>query len=300
MNNSNLLGIFYGLMFSILWGFGNVCIKTQTGKLSALGINAIRSLFGSLFYLLVFLITGGWSEFLSFSTNTWIALAITVLIGNFLAESFFFASMKFAPISQVTPIYWTYPAITALLAWIFLGETFTWMTMVGILLVVIGVGNLGSNKEKKVELKSTNSKKGFFLAIASALLWGVGATVMKVGVDGGDPKAVTAVLVFMNTIILFFLPIQFPKIVSLLVKDSSFRINLAIAGMVGGSGFAALFYVLAVRSIGAGQAAVVGATTPLFSMLFAFLFYKETIAPKSILGAILIFVGISLMVTFGH
>jgi drug/metabolite transporter (DMT)-like permease len=300
MNTSNLFGIFYGLMFSILWGIGNVCLKTQAGKLSPLGMNAIRSLFGCLFFLLLFIFTGGWSEFLAFSIKTWIALVLTVLIGNFFAESLFLASMKYAPISQVTPIYWTYPAITTLLAWIFLGEKLTWLTIVGIVLVVIGVSNLGIN-EGNNENQITKSKKGIFLAVACALAWGVGATVMKVGVVGGDPKAISAMLVVLNTIFLFFFPIQFPKTLSLIVKDSNFRINIAIAGMIGGSGFAALFYVLAVGSIGAGQAAVLGATSPLFSTLIAGFFLKETIPPKSILGSILIFIGVSLNVfNLGH
>jgi uncharacterized membrane protein len=41
--------------------------------------------------------------------------------------------------SKILPINTSYPVLTAIVAWLFLGETMNWMIAVGIVLVVVGI-----------------------------------------------------------------------------------------------------------------------------------------------------------------
>jgi drug/metabolite transporter (DMT)-like permease len=81
--------------------------------------------------------------------------------------------------------------------------------------------------------------------------------------------------------------------------DKQFLTNIAIAGFIGGMGLTSLFYVWTVREIGAGKAAVLGATAPLFTALLAFLLIKETLNRNTMIGILLVVLGVSINV-FPH
>jgi drug/metabolite transporter (DMT)-like permease len=300
MNNSYLLGIFYGLLSSMTWAIGIVCLKTQIAKAAPLSINFVRSGFGCIFYLVAFLITGEWRELTGFETLPLIMIFATVLIGGILGESLYISSMRFGSVSRVTPIFWSYPVITTFLAGIFLGEQLTWFALLGAIFVVIGVGLISSKEELKD--KNNTSERVWMatlLAIGSAFAWGIGTTIIKISVEGGSPLAVSALMVWVNTIVLLFLPIHIPRTISLLNLDKQFLTNIAIAGFIGGMGLTSLFYVWTVREIGAGKAAVLGATAPLFTALLAFLLIKETLNRNTMIGILLVVLGVSINV-FPH
>lgn len=295
MTEHTLLGVGYGLLSAFLWGIGSVALKPQVGKLGPLGIIAGRSLFGCLFYLIAFAIRGDWSELSALGWKPLLALLFTVLIGFILAEGLFMASLKRAPVSQVTPIFWSYPVITSLLAWLALGEKLSLLMVAGALLVVAGVSLVSLDTRVADPLAdSKHTRQGLLMAVGSALMWGVGGAVVKVGVVGGSALAVSAWLIWINMLFLSILPSKLPRLFHLFASDSRFLLSIAVAGMIGGPGFANLFYVLSVSAIGAGQAAVLGATAPLFTALLAILFLKERFDYRQIAGTCLVVIGVAL------
>lgn len=297
MNNPAIQGIIYGLLFSTLWAAGMVALKTQSEKLSALSMNFSRSVFGSIFYIGAFLITGRWQDLSTIDLIPLLAIFLTVLIGYFLAETLYLSSVRLAGVSRVTPIYWSYPVVTTLLAWHFLGEDLTWIMLIGAIVAVVGVGLISAKGESERQVvDSKSARKGIMLAVGSALGWGVGAAIMKISITGSAPLAVSGVLIWANTLLLSFLPIHIRQTVSLIINDKRFLTNLAFAGIIGGNGLVNFFYVLAVDAIGAGKAAVICATSPLFTTLIAFFFIGETLNRRSLLGMILIVVGVTMNV----
>ena len=139
MTDPTILGAIYGLLFSITWSIGTIGLKTQAGKSTPLGINFGQSLFGCVFFLLFYLITGRWNEIFTFGPYQVIALTLTVLVGYLLGEYLYLSSMKYARVSLVTSIYWTYPIITTVLAWLFLDEGLTWISLAAAAIAVTGV-----------------------------------------------------------------------------------------------------------------------------------------------------------------
>ncbi len=300
MLKPTLLGSLSALGSALVWGLGNVCIKTQSGKMPPLALNAFRSAFGSLFFLMAVFLAGKQGELLAFDILPLAALALTVLFGFIASDTLFFKSMEHAGISRVFPIMASYPIFTVFLARLFLDEALTWPMLVGALLLVIGAGLLGSQEPSPPGENSVSSdrdlKKGIALAVVSSACWGVAAVLLKVGVRGGDPLPASALLAWGTSLVLLAFPIPWARMLSLARDDFRFLGMVAVAGFFGGTGLAALLYVVAVDMVGAGRASVLTSTSPLFTAAIAVLFLHEAVTRRVTLGTILTVVGVSLVV----
>ena len=72
---------------------------------------------------------------------------------------------------------------------------------------------------------------------------------------------------------------------------------LGVAGLVGGTGIANLLFISAIHLIGAPRAAIVTASSPIFSAVLAGIFLKERISWLSALGILIITIG-TMIVSF--
>jgi drug/metabolite transporter (DMT)-like permease len=295
-----LLGTLGALVSALLWGLGNVCIETQAGKMPSLALNAFRSAFGSLFFLLALLLPGKQGELLAFDILSLAALALTVLFGYIASDTLFFKSLEYVDVSRAFPIVASYPIFTVFLAWFFLDETLTWHIMVGTPLVIMGAGLLGAQEPsppgENLALPDRRVKKGITLAVVSSACWGVAATIIKVGVREGDPLAASALMAWGNSLLILAFPIPWARVFSLARHDFRFLGMVAVAGFLGGSGLASLLYVVAVASIGAARAAVLTSTSPLFTAAMAMLLSHELITRRVAVGTVLTVVGVCLVV----
>jgi drug/metabolite transporter (DMT)-like permease len=70
---------------------------------------------------------------------------------------------------------------------------------------------------------------------------------------------------------------------------------VALGGILG-MGLGGLLYIAAVQDAGAGKAAILSATSPLFALPLAMLFLAERVTPRLMAGTLVSIVGISLVV----
>jgi len=71
--------------------------------------------------------------------GAWVVVLLGGIISVLLAQSFYFKALQSGDVGQIIPIVGAYPLVSALLAFLFLGETLTIAKTGGIILVVIGV-----------------------------------------------------------------------------------------------------------------------------------------------------------------
>lgn len=301
MCSQTLLGIFSALGSGLLWGLGSVCIKTQSRKMTPVALNGLRSAFGSLFFIMAVVAIGKQGELFAFEIPHLVALTLTLLFGFIISDTLFFKSIEYIDISRAFPIVASYPIFTVFLARLFLDEALTWPMLLGTFLVVIGAGLLESQElppsGKSSALRIRDLKKGIGLAVVSSVCWGVAAVLLKVGLRGGDPLAAAALLAWGTSLVVLVFPIPWRRALSLAKDDRRFLSMVAVAGFLGGSGLAALLYVVAVDVIGAGQASVLTSTSPLFTVAIAVIFLHEVITRRVTLGTILTVLGVSLVVS---
>ncbi len=136
--------------------------------------------------------------------------------------------------------------------------------------------------------------KGEFLALISALLWGIAPLMDKYVVSTGV-SPILANLVRVAGALVFL------AVVTVVIRDfSSAKLTfksvvlLLIAGIIA-SGIAMVVYFQALRLSQASKVVPITSIYPLFTVIFSALILGENVSPKVVVGAILIVVGLSLV-----
>lgn len=200
-----------------------------------------------------------------------------------------FFGLQYIPASIFGIIFYTYPAIVALIA-VFLGQRLAWaawgalaITLVGVVLTVPDLAVTG-----------TNPILGIGFAISNALFISVYFTlipkVMKKtsSVLRGSAYVVTGTLLTMLLALPFF-GFRFPPnletwLLVLGLSTISTALPIAVINM-------------GISKVGAAQASIISTFEPVLTMVLALIFLNEIILPMQWLGAALIIAGVIFLET---
>ena len=126
-----LLGLFAGTC----WAFGSYIQPRLWLPEDPFVIATYEMLFGGALMTCVAFATGQhWT--LDYTARTWVALLYLVVFGSVVAFSSYVWLVARAPISLVATYAYVNPVIAVLLGWLVLGESITWVTVVGGAIVV--------------------------------------------------------------------------------------------------------------------------------------------------------------------
>ena len=133
------LGIVFALITACCWAFSTLFYNKGQKEGGGRSWGIFTQYFsGSIFLLLFMLATNRISAF----STTPPAIYATLLGSgtfSFIATFALYTAVRYSPMSKILPINTSYPVLTAIVAWLFLGETMNWMIAVGIVLVVVGI-----------------------------------------------------------------------------------------------------------------------------------------------------------------
>lgn len=293
------LGVLYGISTALIWGLGYVIVKSQAGKWTSINLLLVRALAGGATAFLFYLFIDTRESLLHLAPSVWFLIIGSVLTGFWGADFVFIVALKDLPLSYLFPIQASYPLFAAGLAWLFLGDVVTFWTALGAVLVLSGISLIGSEEKQPGSIVSKSiRKRGFVLATLSAFGWGVSTVLLESALEDHDPITINAGVGVLTA--LCFLAVSKPR-----EALSFFRENprsggaVSIAGSLGGTGLANLFFLLAIGALGAAQAAILSSITPLFTAIFAVLFLHEKLTSKLSLGTILTVAGVMVLIKGG-
>ncbi len=134
-------------MTAFWWAFLTACIWGVVPILEKIGL-ADTSPFVGLFYRSLGVIFGlvifsffvlNVQEVRSVNTKSALFLILAGFLASFVAQLVFYHALKIGEVSKVVPISASYPLIAFLLAFIFLGESFSTLKAIGIGLILCGI-----------------------------------------------------------------------------------------------------------------------------------------------------------------
>ena len=294
-----------GVAFS--WTATALLSEYGSKRMGNLTLNALRMAITIIFSLIMFWVFTGSPLPARASTEAylWMMLSGVVgyVIGDFcLFQCYIIIGSKFGQLFMTLA-----PIAAAVTAWATLGQQMRPQGILAMAVTLIGIAItvLGRGDHHRVSLKLPLN--GVLFAIGAAVCQGVGLVISKIGMDHyeatiASPTAPWMLPFFANFfrctagIAGFLLLMHFREGYSSLRRNATDgkSMTAAIATSIFGPFVGVGCSLMAVQYTGAGIASTLMALTPIIIILPAYWLFRQPITPRSVLGAVISCIGVSL------
>lgn len=257
-----------GLSPAICWALSPIFYSRGLRQLSPVVGNVLRALPATIITFISTTLFLGLDKTFNLSMNAYIILLLSGVIGLGLGDLLYLLSIKRIGPSHSITITSTYPLITIVISFLFLGEHIALSVLAGTVFVVLGITIISrKDNEKKVDMI------GIGVATLAALLWSV--SIILVGSISGSahPFAenlwrTTGYMLASSIILLFNI-----KNEKFSLKGNSI-INITLGGIVAlNLGWAS--YIYSIELIGLSKATTLSSVSPIFTATAEFVLEKK-------------------------
>lgn len=288
-----MIGEISALITALFWTFSSLFFAEASKKIGSLQLNINRLILAFIFLGLTILI-GGLS--INLSTNQLLNLTLSGLIGLLFGDFFLFQA--FAQIgARISMLIMSLaPVMAALLGFIFLDEKLTVTAIIGSIITISGIILVVTYKKEKEEHINA---VGLFNAFLGALGQAVGLIFAKIAFNEGAINGFVATSIRIAASISIMLPIMllmrnYKNPIKLYLKEKS-AFKYTISGTIFGPFLGITASLIAVSNTEIGIASTLMATTPILMIPVVYIFYKESIPLKSIVGTIIAILGVAIL-----
>ena len=278
----------------ILYAFGSAFFAGATSILAKIGVKdidshvatAIRTIVVLIFSWIMVFIVGSQGTIGNISGKT---LTFLILSGFATGASWlcYFKALQLGDVNKVVPIDKSSIILTMVLAFIFLGENITINMVVG--MIGIGIGTYLMIQKKESIEKVVKGKAWLVYALLSAIFASLTSILGKVGIENVESNLGTAIRTIVVLIMAWIIVFVTKKQCDVKKIDKKSLLFLILSGIATGASW--LCYYKALQDGLASIVVPIDKLSILVTILFAYVFLKEKLSKKSIVGLVLIVVG---------
>jgi drug/metabolite transporter (DMT)-like permease len=289
-------GEFAALLTAFFWTITSLAFESASHKIGSVAVNILRLIIGLAFLSVFTLIRRGLILPVDASTENWIWLALSGLVGFVFGDLFLFKSYTLIGSRFSMLIMTLVPPITAFFSFIILHERLTLFHYLGMTLTFSGIAMAifsRPGKGEKISLKL--SPKGILYAFGGAVGQALGLVLSKFGMKDYDPFAATQIRIiagiFGYTLLVTVLARW--RSVKNAIHNKSGMMSTSL-GAFFGPFLGVSFSLIAVKYTETGIASTIMALVPVFIILPAIIMFKQKVTVAEILGAIVSVCGVAL------
>ena len=308
-----MAGEWIAIIAVLTFVISNVLFRKVEGEASPTFINFVRTLIGTITFLILSLIFNVFFQIFSLPLGLWIILFISFIFGQVIGDTAYFHAQKELGTTNALAISMIFPVITFILSIIFLNDPFDVRVVISLLLIGTGIYLIGKSKDvnKKVisqKIVTPNVRlKAIACAVVAAFGWAVGLIIIDFATNEindillseGLSSVIGNVIRFPFALIILFSMVLRENYVSPPSANSKKTgktwIFLVIGALIGTS-LGAYVYTEAARVAGATIMALIASASPLFSLPLTFLINGERITKFGFVGVILTILGVIVVV----
>jgi drug/metabolite transporter (DMT)-like permease len=284
---SHLGSIIMLLVTMVIWGSTFVVTKGVNEQVEPFTLALVRVAIGAVVLLGCALIRqargGSHSPWSSLPWGTIISMG---LIGVVLYYAVFNYSLVYTSASQGALVQSCIPAMTALVAVVWLREHASAMRWAGIALSMVGVLIVFSGADAE---SGSGSLLGNVLMFISAVLWGIYTSMAK-RVATYDPLQVTAGIISVGAVMLLPLAAFEVGAAGMPSIDLQAWFGMAYLG-AGASGLAYMMYSAALKHVDASEAGVYTNLIPIVGVITGIML-GDPLSARAIIGGVVVLVGV--------
>ena len=288
------LGELSALLTAVLWSGTSIAFSSAAGKIGSLQLNINRMILASVFLIVTIFLMG--YDF-NLSNTQFVNLIISGVIGLVIGDSFLFKSFQMIGARISMLLMALSPAMSAILAFIFLNEIITPIGIVGIVITIAGITLV-------VLERNTNSKYqvttlGIVYGILGALGQAGGLIFAKFAFNEGHIAGFVATFIRVFSSVIIFFPImlmlkKYKNPYKVFRKDKS-AFGVTLLGTILGPFLGITFSLIAVENTKVGIAATLMSTMPIIMLPMVKYIYKEKLSWRAITGAVVAVGGVALI-----
>ena len=291
-----LLGELFALITAVLWSVSALLFSDTAKKVGSFQVNVTRLLFGLSYIIL-------WSMLMRYPVNLKASqilyFSVSGVIGLALGDTFLFKAFREIGARISLLIMSFAPAVAAVIAYVFLGESLTETAILGILITLSGISMVvldrGGDGEKPIPI----SLSGIVYALLGAVGQGVGLIFAKMAFSSGEVNGFVATAIRLSASLIILVPLglytrRFSNPFSLIHHDRKSFWLIVIAAFLGAF-LGISFSMLAVKYTHVGIAGTIMSISPVLMLPLVHIFYKEHLTWKAIAGAFLAVAGVAVL-----
>jgi DME family drug/metabolite transporter len=297
-----MIGEFAALGAAISWAVAPILYKKALSGVSPVSANIVRCATNAGVLVLVLVFSGLAGVVAHLPLKVVVIVIVSGVIGLGVGDTLYMFALKSIGVARAVPLAASYPLFSLLWATLFLGQAVTAAALVGTVVILLGIWFLSRERvDSRVHVHGRLELTGVALSLLTAIVWSISITLMDFAVTmpnvvsglGANYAVVTVRIAGMALVMLALAP--------LLDREHGFlKLNwrtivlLCVGGLVA-NGVGWLFMNYSFLNIAEAQAVPISSTTPLFSTLAGFAFFREKMTRDNVIGAVLVFVGVVLI-----
>ncbi|HOQ07098.1 MAG TPA: EamA family transporter [Clostridiales bacterium] len=282
----------------IVFAFGSAVFAGLTAILSKIGIRntdsnvatALRTIVVLVFSWLMVFIVGSHTTIPDISGY---ALLFLVLSGLATGASWlcYFKALQLGDVNKVTPIDKSSTILTMIMAFIFLGEDITLIKVAAIVLIGVGTYLMIQKKEPAHQYNSRDkgNRLWFIYAAGAAVFASLTSILGKIGIQGVESNLGTAIRTIVVLIMAWIIVFVTKKQHTIKDIDGKSMLFLVLSGFATGGSW--LCYYRALQDGPASVVVPIDKMSIVLTIAFSFLFLKEKLTVKSLVGLVMISAG---------
>ena len=289
-----LIGEIAALVTAALWAGSSIVFTEAARRMGSQMININRMIVAGILLFITILIAG-WNIFIP--EKDIFLLVISGLIGLVFGDGFLFKAFQKIGARFSMLIMSLVPAMSAILAYVFLGERLSLTVLFGMAVTLAGITFVVS--EGKPNAKERLTLIGVVFALFGALGQAGGLLFAKAAFSHGEINGFVAAFIRIGSSALLYLPVMlimksYINPVKLYRHDTK-SLYLTFAGGIFGPYFGMTLSLVAIKYTDVGIASTLMATVPVLMLPLLRIIYKEKITIRGIVGTIIAVAGVAIL-----
>jgi drug/metabolite transporter (DMT)-like permease len=290
------LGEIAALATAILWSGTSIAFSEASIRVNTVYVNITRMAIAILCLGITMLIFNIEID-LSFSQIMF--LSISGFVGLVVGDTFLFKAYQNIGARLGMLIMALAPAIAAFLAFLFLGEKISFLSILGIIITIAGIAVVVFERQEIPSSKYKIDKAGIFYAFMGAVGQAVGLIFAKFAMNEGAINGFTASFMRLFSAVIILYPMaalakKFQKPVAVFSKNKKAFVY-TVVGSILGPFLGITLSMISITYAKVGIASTLMATSPIIMLPMVKYYYKENLSWKSVLGAFIAVGGIAML-----
>lgn len=285
--------IFYAIASAFFAGVTSILAKIGIKDVDSHLATAIRTIIVLIFSWLMVFIVGSQNTLTNINQKTFLFL---ILSGLSTGASWicYFKALQLGDVNKVSPIDKSSTILTMILAFIFLGENITINMIIGMITIFIGTYLMIQKRESK---KVVEGRAWIMYALLSAIFASLTSILGKVGIENVESNLGTAIRTIVVLIMAWIIVFINKNHKEIKIIDKRSLCYIVLSGIATGASW--ICYYKALQDGLASIVVPIDKLSILVTILFSYIFLKEKLSIKSLLGLILIVIGtLTLLIKF--